>query len=261
MRLAVDTEAMILSLSEGGQQRDLELYSPDAFHLLTELWVKVGWQMRYPYLFTWLGRPVIQLPDDMLAVQEVLYRCQPDVIVETGVAHGGSLVFYASLCEAVRRGRVVGVDVEIRPHNRAAIEAHELAHRITLVEGSSVEPTVVDQVRSLLQPWETVFVILDSNHSKAHVAAELEAYAPLVTPGSYIVATDGVMELVHDVPRGSPTWSSDNPKAAVLDFLRTHDEFELDDPPAPLFNEAGPIRRATHWPSAYLRRRDVQVAP
>ncbi|HTJ73918.1 MAG TPA: CmcI family methyltransferase [Acidimicrobiales bacterium] len=255
MMLVVDTEARTITWGDGEDATTSDLYTIDAFHALTDLWVKVGWEVKYPYVFTWLGRPIIQLPDDLLVVQEALYRCRPDVIVETGVAHGGSLVFYAAYCEAVKRGHVVGVDIEIRPHNRTAIEEHELAHRITLVEGSSVAPEIVDQVKTLIGPKDSVFVILDSNHSKAHVAAELEAYAPLVTAGSYIVVTDGVMELVHDVPRGTPSWLTDNPKSAALEFAERHPEFELEDPLPPVFNEAGPVRRATHWPCAYLRRR------
>ncbi|MDQ6945567.1 MAG: cephalosporin hydroxylase family protein [Actinomycetota bacterium] len=255
MRIVLDTDAKTLTYDQGNEPRTVDLYSADAFHFLTDAWVKVGWEVKYPYLFTWLGRPIIQLPDDLLVIHEVLYRCRPDVIIETGVAHGGSLVFYASLCEAVKHGRIVGVDIEIRPHNRAAIESHELAHRISLIEGSSVSPEVVGQVQGLVHADERVFVILDSNHSKDHVLAELEAYAPLVTTDSYIVVTDGVMEMVQDVPRGSPEWLTDNPKAAALEFLEMHPEFELEDPMLPIFNEAGTVRRATHWPCAYLRRR------
>ena len=143
-----------------------------------------------------MGRPVIQLPEDMLRIQEVIHVVRPDVIVETGVAHGGSLVFYASLLKAMDKGRVIGIDVEIRPHNRRAIEAHPLAERIALVEGSSIDPAVVDRVAGMIAPNEAVLVLLDSCHTKAHVAAELEAYGRLVTPGSYIVATDGIM---HDL--------------------------------------------------------------
>src|SRR5262249_2601890 len=156
-------------------------------------WLNVGWTQRYSYSFTWLGRPLIQLPEDVLRIQEVIHRVKPDVIVETGVAHGGSLILYASLCKAMDRGRVIGIDIEIRPHNRSAIEAHPLAHYITLIEGSSTDASVVGRVKSLIKPSETVLVILDSNHTRGHVLAELEAYAPIVTPNSYIVATDGIM--------------------------------------------------------------------
>ena len=189
----------------------------------------------------------------MLRTQEVIYRLKPDVIVETGIAHGGSLIFYASLCKAMGKGRIVGVDIEIRPHNREAIEAHELYHMITMIEGNSVGSEVVGQVDDLVGDAETVLVILDSNHSREHVLAELEAYHHLVSPGSYIVATDGVMQWVHDVPRGNPAWKEDNPSAAVCEFASAHPEFVIEQPPWP-FNESPLDKNVTHWPDAWLRR-------
>src|ERR1700737_2669358 len=172
-----------------------------------------------------MGRPIIQLPDDMIRAQEVIYAVRPTVVVETGVAHGGSLVFYASLLKAMGGGRVIGVDIEIRPHNRRAIEAHELASQITLVEGSSTALDVVAKVRSLVQPTDRVFVMLDSNHSKAHVLAELRAYADLVSPGSYVVAADGIMADLVGAPRSHPDWGGNNPRAAAAEFLRGGDDF------------------------------------
>ena len=159
---------------------------------ISDIWLRAGWDNKYVYSFTWMGRPIIQLPEDMIRLQEVIYEVRPDVIVETGVAHGGSLVFYASLCKAMGRGRVIGVDVEIRPHNRAAIEAHALFPLITLIEGSSIEPQIVEEVKSLIKPDEKTMVVLDSNHEKQHVLAELRAYSPIVSVGSYIVAMDGI---------------------------------------------------------------------
>jgi cephalosporin hydroxylase len=150
---------------------------------------------------------------------------------------------------------VVGVDIDIRAHNRSAIDAHELKPLITLVEGSSVDPATIATVRKLIAPGERVLVLLDSDHSKQHVGLELDAYAPLVTPGSYIVATDGLMEFLEDVPRGKPGWSLDNPKAAAEAFLETHPEFVLEEPPPISFNEGEIRERITHWPGAYLRRR------
>src|SRR5882672_10986567 len=143
MKLTIDTEAKSLRLENDGQERDIPLYSDEAFEVISDQWLKVGWNQKYPYTFSWMGRPIIQLPEDVIRIQEVIYRVKPDVIVETGVAHGGSLILYASLCKAMGRGRVVGVDIEIRAHNRAAIEAHELAGYITLIEGSSVAPETV----------------------------------------------------------------------------------------------------------------------
>ena len=165
------------------------------------------------------------------------------MIVETGVAHGGSLIFYASLCKAMERGRIIGVDIEIRPHNRAAIEAHPMFPLITLIEGSSTEPAIVERVRSLIRPGEKVLVILDSNHTKQHVHDELEAYYSLVTAGSYIVATDGSMRDLHDVPRGKPEWVWDHPAAAAEEFAVRHPEFVLEQPPW-VFNES-----ALEWSS------------
>jgi cephalosporin hydroxylase len=207
----------------------------------------------YTYHFTWMGRPIIQLPDDMVRIQEVIHAARPDVIVETGIAHGGSLIYYASLCAAMGHGRVVGIDVEIRPHNRSAIEAHPLARMITMIEGGSTDPGIVARVRAEVAGAGSVLVLLDSNHSRAHVRAELEAYAPFVTPGSYVVATDGVMLEVADAPRGKPEWAADNPVSAVHDFLKTHPEFVLEQPAWP-FNESELTGNVTHWPHAYLRR-------
>src|SRR4030095_10760063 len=143
MKLTIDaTEGKLTSETET-ETRVLDLYSKEAFQLISQQWLKIGWNQKYPYTFSCLGRPIVQLPEDMIRVQEVIYRVRPDVIIETGVAHGGSLIYYASLCKAMERGRVIGIDIEIRPHNRRAIEAHELSHMITLLEGSSTSPDVV----------------------------------------------------------------------------------------------------------------------
>lgn len=254
MRLIIDTETGRLIHEDGQAIRDIPLYSKEAFELISQQWVKVGWDQKYSYTFSWLGVPIIQLPEDMLRIQEVIHTLQPDVIMETGVAHGGSLVYYASLCKAMEHGRIIGVDIEIRPHNRKAIEAHPLFPWITLIEGNSVAAEIVAQAASLIQPGETVLVILDSNHTKAHVRAELEAYAGLVTAGSYIVATDGVMKDVADTPRGKPEWADDHPTAAAAEFVAEHPEFVLEVPAWP-FNESELEENITHWPGAWLRRR------
>lgn len=253
MTYTVDTARGTIVAHGGDVDTTVPLYSKQGFELLSELWLKVGWNEKYTYTFSWFGRPIIQLPDDMIRLQEVIYALRPDVIVETGVAHGGSLVYYATLCRAMGHGRVVGVDLEIRPHNRRAIEEHPFASSITLIEGDSVSPAVTDQVRQQVASARTVLVLLDSNHSRSHVRAELEAYAPLVTPGSYIVATDGVMQHVADTPRGHKEWMTDNPVSAVTDFLHTHSEFACEQPRWP-FNESALDRNVTHWPQAYLRR-------
>jgi cephalosporin hydroxylase len=250
MNVGINTERGILQYDG----KELDLYTDEAFRVLSELWVKVGWNQRYPYTFSWMGVPIIQLPEDMIRYQEVITRLQPDVIIETGVAHGGSAIFSASLCKALGKGRVIAIDIEIRPHNRKRIEEHLLFPLITLIEGSSTAPEIVAQVKNLVEPGESVLVALDSNHSYAHVTDELEAYAPLVTPGSYLIATDGVMQILEDVPRGVEGWSHDNPARAARDFAARRPEFAIEEPAWP-FNESTLSGNITHWPDAWLLRR------
>lgn len=253
MRVIIDPLRQELTEETEAGPRVVPLHSPEAFEVVSRHWLAVGWTQKYSDGFTWMGRPIIQLPEDVLRIQEVIHAVRPDVIVETGVAHGGSLIFYASRCKALDRGRVIGVDIEIRPHNRAAIEAHPLAGYITLVEGNSTAPAVVTEVHARVHAGETVLVLLDSCHGKAHVLAELRAYAPLVSKGSYIVAADGIMQDLAGAPRTRAEWTWDNPQQAVREFARERPDFILEEP-APPFNE-GPLRqRVTYWPSGYLRR-------
>ena len=199
----------------------------------------------YSYNYFWLGRPIIQYPQDMVAMQELIWQIKPDLIIETGIAHGGSLILSASMlslldyCYAIEQGtmldpkaprrRVLGLDIDIRAHNRAAIEAHPMANRIDMIEGSSIDPAIVAQVQDIARGYERVLVCLDSNHTHEHVLAELEAYAPLVSSGSYCVVFD---TLVEDMPAemfpDRPWGPGDNPKTAVWEYLKTHPEFEID---------------------------------
>ena len=254
MKLTIDTDKRELILEEDGKKSTLGLYTREAFELLSREWLKVGWDQKYTYGFSWMGRPVIQLPEDMIRMQEVIYRVKPDVIIETGVAHGGSLIFYASICKAMGRGRVIGIDVEIREHNRRAIEAHELFSYLTLIVGDSVDGDVVARVKSCIRAGAKTLVILDSCHTKDHVLKELEVYAPFVTQDSYIVATDGIMKDLSDVPRGKPEWLKDNPTEAAIEFLKKHPEFILE-PPAWPFKENELKADVTHWPGAWLKRK------
>jgi cephalosporin hydroxylase len=250
LRIVIDTAERTLA-ADG---RRLDLYGKEAFELISDLWLKTSWNQKYSYTFTWLGRPIIQHPEDLVRLQEAIVTLRPDVIIETGVAHGGSLIFYASLLKAMgHEGRVVGIDIEIRPQNRRAIESHDLAGGITLIEGNSVAPEIVERARALVRPGDRVMVILDSDHTKAHVARELEAYAPLVSPGSYLVATDGIMGLVHDTPRGKPEWVRDNPTQAASEFAARHPDFVLEEPKWQ-FNESELDRAITAWPGAWLKR-------
>lgn len=251
--VSVDFEAGTVTVADESGTHEHLLESAEGFDAVSLAWLRAGWDARYVYSFTWLGRPLIQLPEDMLRLQEVIHAVEPDVVVETGVAHGGALVFYASLLHAIGRGRVIGVDIEIRPHNREAIERHRLAPLITLIEGDSRDPATVACVRERIRPEEHVLVVLDSKHTKEHVAAELEAYAPLVSTGSYVVAMDGIMETVAGAPRTADDWSWNNPKAAAEEFVAAHPEFEIVEPEF-AFNEGSVARRVTYWPSGFLKR-------
>jgi len=190
---------------------------------------------KYSYNFSWMGRPIIQYPQDIVAMQEIIWEVKPDLIIETGIAHGGSLVYYASLLELIAacgegNGEVLGIDVEIRPHNRAAIEAHPMFKRITMIEGSSISSEIVDQAHKLATGRKRVLVCLDSMHTHDHVFAELEAYAPLVTTGSYCVVFDTVVESMPDDFYPDRPWSKgNNPKTAVWEYLKNHPEFEIDE--------------------------------
>ncbi len=205
------------------------------FQRVSRDWLVAATDHKYSYHFTWLGRPIIQLPQDILAMQELIWTVQPDLIVETGIAHGGSLVFSAAMlelnasCGGPWDAEVLGIDIDIRSHNRSAIEAHPMARRISMVEGSSVDPHVVDQVRDRAKAADRVLVCLDSKHSHEHVLAELEVYAPLVTLDSYCVVFDTVIEqLPEEVHPDRPWGPGDNPMTAVTAFLDRHPEFQID---------------------------------
>lgn len=187
-------------------------------------------EYRYSYNFTWMGRPIIQFPQDMVAMQEIIWRVQPDLIIETGIAHGGSLVYYASMLELIGGdGLVLGIDVDIREHNRAAIETHPMFKRIQMIQGSSIDETVVSQVAAVVRKHKRVLVTLDSNHTHEHVRRELDLYSPFVTSGSYMVVFDTVVE---DMPKSlfpdRPWGPGNNPKTAVWDFLKHNNRFEID---------------------------------
>lgn len=203
-----------------------------AAHFLSE-----SVEPKYSYNFSWLGRPIIQYPQDVLLMQELIWRLQPQLIIETGIAHGGSVIFSSSMLELIEacggeQGEVIAVDIDIRPHNHTAILAHPMAKRVTLLQGSSVDPTIVGQVAARAAGKQRVLVLLDSNHTHAHVLAELEAYAPLVTPGSYCVVFD---TLIEDQPADAypdrPWGPGNSPKSALLDYLGRHPEFEIDPEP------------------------------
>jgi cephalosporin hydroxylase len=226
--------------------REIELQGNDEpLRLLSREWFDASARARYSYHFESLGRPIIAYPQDMVAMQELIWRVRPDLIIETGIAHGGSMILNASMlalvdyCDAVETGqlldprnprrRVIGIDVDIRAHNRQAIDSHPLANRIHMIQGSSIDPSVVSEVHRRAASFKRILVALDSNHTHDHVLAELEAYAPLVTLESFCVVFDTVIE---DMPPGSfpdRAWDKgNNPKTAVWEYLKSHSEFESD---------------------------------
>lgn len=244
----------------------LESYSQDAsFQSLSQDWLRESMQRKYVYNFDWMGRPIIQYPQDMWAVQDLIWRVRPDLVIETGIAHGGSLVLSASMlamldmCDAIEAGvsldprtssrKVLGIDIDIRAHNRAAIQSHPMAGRIQMIEGSSVSVEVVQQVRDIASAHSRVLVFLDSMHTHDHVLQELQAYAPLVSPGSYCVVFD---TFVQDMPpqffADRPWDVGNNPKTAVHTWLANQPDFEIDkDYPCRL--------QVTVAPDGFLRRK------
>lgn len=185
---------------------------------------------KYSYNFTWMGRPIIAFPQDMMAMQEIIWEVKPDLIIEAGVAHGGSIVYYASLLELIgNEGLVIGIDIDIRQHNRELIEAHPMFHRIKLIEGSSISKDVFNQVKEIADTRKKIMVCLDSNHTHEHVLEELKLYAPLTTVGSYCVVFDTIVEDMPDDAHLSRPWGKgNNPKTAVWEYLKTHNEFIID---------------------------------
>jgi cephalosporin hydroxylase len=222
-----------------------EMQHDEEFQRLSAQWVIRSGLAKYTYHFESLGRPIIQFPQDIVAMQELVWQIKPDLIIETGIAHGGSLILNASMlalldvCEAIEKGvtmdpkaskrKVLGIDIDIRAHNRAAIEAHPMASRIQMIQGSSIASDVIDQVHQIAQSYSRTLVILDSNHTHEHVLAELEAYAPLTSKESYCVVFDTVVE---DMPKelfpNRPWGPGNNPKTAVWDYVKRHPEFEID---------------------------------
>ena len=253
MKLVVDTDARILTV-EDGESSTHDLYSRSSFEQISRHWVRIGWSLRYYAGFTWMGLPVLQLPDDLVRFQEVFWEVRPSLVIETGVFQGGSLLFHASLCKVMGAGRVVGVDIRVPSGLREAVSGHVLGSHITLIEGDSASPEVAAEIERLREPGETTLVLLDSDHSRAHVRRELEAYAPLVTPGSYLIVADTIMPDLADVPGGKASWAEDNPAAALEDFLAVHAEFER----APSVSRTGVENlpaAVTYWPGGWLRRR------
>ena len=224
MIITIDTEKRELTPSAGDSAVAHPLYSREASEVISREWLRIGWDLGHWCTFTWMGRQLLQLPSDVLRLQEALFRLRPDVIVETGVYDGGSSLLFATVCRMIGHGRVIAIESSVREGVREALDAAG----VSLIEGDSSSPETAAEVRRLIPAGVVVFVFLDSDHSRSHVARELDLYAPLVSPGSWIVAADGIMADLADVPHGDPSWEHDNPAAAVRDFLSTHAEFAIE---------------------------------
>jgi cephalosporin hydroxylase len=235
-----------LTLTTAHETKTVDLYSNEGLELVSLLWVKLYAQYKLTHDVPWTGIPIIQFPEDILMMQELIWKVRPDVIVECGIAHGGSLVFYSSLFELIDRGRVIGIDVDIRKHNRIAIEKHPMSHRIEMIEGSSTSEEVIHALKKMIKKEDKVIVILDSNHSKDHVAKELQLYKDLVTPGSYLVVMDGAQAFAWDIPNGKEEWKEDNPLIAIEEFVDKTPQFTID----PHYNRL----RVTSNPKGFLRK-------
>ena len=219
------------------------------FKDLSAQWTIRSMELKYAYNFSWMGRPIIQHPQDMIAMQELFWKVQPDLLIETGIAHGGSVIYYASLMELLGgNGHVLGIDIDIRQHNRTEIEKHPMFKRITMFEGSSLDSEMASKVAEFSKKYKRVMLTLDSNHTHDHVLSELRLYSPLVTPGSYCVVFDTAVE---DMPKGSysdrPWDKGNNPKTAVWEFLKTNSNFEID-------HEIENKLLITAAPDGYLKR-------
>ncbi len=197
---------------------------------LSRIWIREITRHKYAYNFSWMGRPIIQLPQDMIAMQEIIWNAKPNLIIETGIAHGGSLIYYASLLQMMKiDGYVLGIDIDIRDHNRVEIDSHPMRERIVMIEGSSVATSTVEEVAKHAAGKENVMVVLDSNHTHDHVLCELQSYSPFVTTNNYLVVFDTLLEdMPSDLVENRPWGKGNNPKTAVHEWLKNHPEFEID---------------------------------
>ena len=230
-----ELRAQVTDHQEQVEERVVDNTHNDALGRASREFMRESIEAKYSYNFSWLGRPIIQYPQDVMALQEIVWETKPDLVVETGIAHGGSLILWSSLlelnalCGGPADAKVVGIDIELRPHNRRAIEAHPLSSRIDLIDGSSTDPEVIEAVSQIASNRSRVLVCLDSNHTHDHVLAELEAYSGLVTAGSYCIVFDTIVETMSEDTYPDRPWSvGNNPMTAAQAFLEKHPEFSVD---------------------------------
>jgi len=253
MNFSVDWNSGVIKTDTG----DVSIDSTEAFDIISDAYLKVGWQNKHVYSFTWMGRPIIQSPEDIVRVQELIYKIKPDYIIETGIAHGGSLVYYAGLLKAMGHGKVIGIDIDIREHNREAIEKHELIDLITMYEGDSTDEKILAKIKETVGDDSKVLVLLDACHTKDHSLRELDLYSKFVSVGSYIISCDGgIMERVADLPnaiKAEPDWATNNPKAAAEEFVKYNKDFVLDEVEFE-FNEGNVKTWSSYWQGGIIRR-------
>ncbi len=212
------------------KEERINSYSNDKnFKEISQKWLLESFQKKYEYNFNWLGRPIIQFPFDIIAMQEIIWEVKPDLIIETGIAHGGSIIFSASMLEIIGKGEGLGIDIDIRKHNRTEIENHTMSKRISMIESSSVSPEIIEKVEEFVSGKEKILVFLDSNHTHEHVLQELKLYSKFVSKGSYIVVFDTFVEdLPDEFSKDRPWGKGNNPKTAVWEFLSENKNFEID---------------------------------
>lgn len=251
MRITIDTGARLLQADESGSTVEYPLFSPQAFRILSHQWLLLGWNLGHWKTFSWMGRQILQLPDDILRLAELLWRLRPDVVVETGVYEGGSTLLFAALCRLRGHGRVISIDREFRPGVREAVR-ESAPDRVAFIQGDSASPETAAGVLRLLRPGDRVCVFLDSDHSARHVAAELHHLGPLVTSGCYLIVADSICAELAQCPEGESDWSWNNPGAAVDEFLAAHPEFVRDRPSGPFTTPD--FTELSYFPSTWLRR-------
>jgi len=248
MRISIDTDARLLEAGD----TTYPLFSPEAFRILSHQWRILGWNLGHWKTFSWMGRQILQLPDDVLRLAELMWTLRPDVIVETGVHDGGSTLLFAGLCRLRGTGRVISVDREFRPGVREAIRENA-ADRVAFIQGDSGSPEVADEVRQMLRPSDRVCVFLDSDHTAEHVAAELRYLSPLVGAGCYVIVADSICGDLAECPEGETEWAWNNPGKAVDEFLDSRPEFVRERPPS-MFTAAADFTELSYFPGTWLRR-------
>jgi len=250
MKISIDTKKGIIK----SNKISFSLYSKKSFELISNLWVTLGWNQKYSYTFSWLGRPIIQIPEDILRIQEIIFNIRPTKIIETGIAHGGTSILFASLFDMMKiKGKVIAVDIKIRKKNLRQINNHPYAKYIKIIEGSSTDNEIFKKINKQIKSDDRVFIFLDSNHSFNHVYNELLMYSNLVTKNSYIVVCDGIMQAVSNTPRGNLSWKKDNPIKAIKKFLKNNNKFSIHEPKWS-FNESKLDKRITHSPMCFIKK-------